>query len=107
VPPEVCSLPSSSVLELPTFFASILAAVFFCTYDTLKRVLPTPPHLAPVNHMLSASVGEVVRGTNTRLRRENLLTVCTTLIVEGSLSHQGTDRSDQNTVTDIFLRRAG
>ncbi|KAH9077040.1 S-adenosylmethionine transporter [Lactarius deliciosus] len=35
------------------------AAVFFCTYDTLKRVLPTPPHLAPVNHMISASIGEV------------------------------------------------
>jgi len=36
------------------------AAVFFVTYDTLKQTLPTPPHLAPVNHMLSASVGEVV-----------------------------------------------
>lgn len=35
------------------------AAVFFCTYDTLKRVLPNPPHLTPVNHMLSASIGEV------------------------------------------------
>jgi len=35
------------------------AAVFFCTYDVLKRTLPTPPHLAPVNHMLAASIGEV------------------------------------------------
>ncbi|KAI0268127.1 S-adenosylmethionine transporter [Gloeopeniophorella convolvens] len=35
------------------------ASVFFCTYDTLKRTLPTPPHLAPVNHMLSASIAEV------------------------------------------------
>jgi len=35
------------------------AAVFFGVYDTLKRTLPTPPHLAPVNHMLSASVAEV------------------------------------------------
>ncbi|KAI0320650.1 S-adenosylmethionine transporter [Amylostereum chailletii] len=35
------------------------AAVFFSTYDTLKRTLPTPPHLAPVNHMLSASMAEV------------------------------------------------
>ncbi|KAI0303956.1 S-adenosylmethionine transporter [Russula brevipes] len=35
------------------------AAVFFGVYDTLKRILPTPPHLAPVNHMLSASVAEV------------------------------------------------
>ncbi|KAH9977654.1 S-adenosylmethionine transporter [Lactifluus volemus] len=35
------------------------AAVFFCIYDTLKRVLPTPPHLAPINHMVSASVAEV------------------------------------------------
>ena len=38
-----------------------LAAMFFVTYDTLKQTLPTPPHLAPVNHMLSASIGEVVR----------------------------------------------
>ncbi|TFY71980.1 hypothetical protein EVG20_g1030 [Dentipellis fragilis] len=35
------------------------AAVFFCTYDTLKRTLPTPPHLAPLNHMISASLGEI------------------------------------------------
>ncbi|KAA1466580.1 S-adenosylmethionine transporter [Dentipellis sp. KUC8613] len=35
------------------------AAAFFCTYDTLKRNLPTPPHLAPLNHMLSASLGEI------------------------------------------------
>lgn len=35
------------------------AAVFFVTYDTLKQVLPTPPHLAPINHVLSASIGEV------------------------------------------------
>ena len=54
-----------SLLLLPTPSESILAAVFFCTYDTLKRILPNPPHLAPVNHMLSASIGEVVRVTNT------------------------------------------
>jgi len=35
------------------------AAMFFVTYDTLKQTLPIPPHLAPVNHMLSASIGEV------------------------------------------------
>lgn len=35
--------------------------MFFVTYDTLKQTIPTPPHLAPVNHMLSASMGEVVR----------------------------------------------
>ena len=40
---------------------TLSAAMFFVTYDTLKQTLPTPPHLAPVNHMLSASVGEVVR----------------------------------------------
>ena len=39
----------------------LVAAVFFVTYDTLKQTLPTPPHLAPVNHMISASIGEVVR----------------------------------------------
>jgi hypothetical protein len=42
-------------------FPALLAAIFFVTYDTLKQTLPTPPHLAPVNHMLSASMGEVVR----------------------------------------------
>lgn len=35
------------------------AAVFFCTYDTLKRTLPLAENLAPVTHMLSASTGEV------------------------------------------------
>jgi hypothetical protein len=43
----------------------ILAAIFFATYDTLKRILPTSPHLAPVNHMLSATIGEVVRDSST------------------------------------------
>jgi hypothetical protein len=61
----VCSLYSLSVLKLSTFHASILAAVFFSAYDTLKRILPTPPHLAPINHMLSASIAEVVRDINT------------------------------------------
>ncbi|EMD31375.1 hypothetical protein CERSUDRAFT_119766 [Gelatoporia subvermispora B] len=35
------------------------AAMFFCTYDTLKRTLPIPSDLAPVTHMVSASAGEV------------------------------------------------
>ncbi|KAI0344380.1 S-adenosylmethionine transporter [Trametopsis cervina] len=35
------------------------AALFFCTYDTLKQHSPLPTHLASVTHMLSASVGEV------------------------------------------------
>ncbi|KIP06836.1 hypothetical protein PHLGIDRAFT_128022 [Phlebiopsis gigantea 11061_1 CR5-6] len=35
------------------------AALFFCTYDTLKRNSPLPAHLASVTHMLSASCGEV------------------------------------------------
>ena len=41
-------------------FPPLAAAIFFVTYDTLKQTIPTPPHLAPVNHMLSASIGEVV-----------------------------------------------
>lgn len=53
------------LLRLPTFRKSILAAIFFGTYDTLKRILPTSPHLVPVNHMVSATVGEVVRVDNT------------------------------------------
>ncbi|KAI0647910.1 S-adenosylmethionine transporter [Trametes meyenii] len=35
------------------------AAVFFCTYDTLKRTLPLPSDYAPLIHMMSASFGEV------------------------------------------------
>ncbi|TBU29976.1 S-adenosylmethionine transporter [Dichomitus squalens] len=35
------------------------AAVFFCTYDTLKKTLPLPSDYAPVAHMISASIGEV------------------------------------------------
>lgn len=35
------------------------AALFFCTYDTLKQSSPLSPHLAPVTHLVSASVGEV------------------------------------------------
>ncbi|KAI8978746.1 S-adenosylmethionine transporter [Trametes punicea] len=35
------------------------AAVFFCTYDTLKKVLPLPSEYAPLTHMIAASVGEV------------------------------------------------
>jgi solute carrier family 25 S-adenosylmethionine transporter 26 len=52
-----------SLLFAPEGFTGfpLLAAIFFVTYDTLKQTLPTPPHLAPVNHMLSASIGEVVR----------------------------------------------
>ncbi|GLB38762.1 putative mitochondrial carrier (TC 2.A.29) family protein [Lyophyllum shimeji] len=35
------------------------AAVFFSTYETMKKVSPLPSHLQPVNHMLSASIAEV------------------------------------------------
>lgn len=36
-----------------------LAAIFFSTYDTLKRTLPQ--NNAALNHMVSASIAEVVR----------------------------------------------
>jgi len=39
--------------------AEITAAVFFSTYETMKHSLPLHGQLAPVNHMLSASVAEV------------------------------------------------
>ncbi|PSR78214.1 hypothetical protein PHLCEN_2v7546 [Hermanssonia centrifuga] len=35
------------------------AALFFCTYDTLKQHSPLSPQFAPLTHMLSASIGEV------------------------------------------------
>jgi solute carrier family 25 S-adenosylmethionine transporter 26 len=37
------------------------AAVFFSTYETMKKSSSLPAHLAPLNHMISASVAEVVR----------------------------------------------
>ena len=37
------------------------AAAFFSTYDTLKKHTPLPPQYAPITHMASASVGEIVR----------------------------------------------
>ena len=37
------------------------AAAFFSTYETMKKLLPFSDNLAPVNHMVSASVAEVVR----------------------------------------------
>ena len=37
------------------------AAAFFSTYETMKKLLPFSGNLAPVNHMISASVAEVVR----------------------------------------------
>ncbi|KIM41005.1 hypothetical protein M413DRAFT_445768, partial [Hebeloma cylindrosporum] len=35
------------------------AAAFFSTYETMKKVLPMPENLAPVKHMIAASVAEV------------------------------------------------
>ncbi|KAF8058709.1 mitochondrial carrier domain-containing protein [Lyophyllum atratum] len=35
------------------------AAVFFSTYETMKKHSPLPERFAPLNHMLSASVAEV------------------------------------------------
>ncbi|KIK69910.1 hypothetical protein GYMLUDRAFT_79941 [Collybiopsis luxurians FD-317 M1] len=35
------------------------AAAFFCTYDTMKKVVPLSGDLAPVNHIVSASLGEI------------------------------------------------
>src|SRR5712672_2013758 len=39
--------------------------------------------------------------------RDSLLTTLTDLIVEGSLSGQGSDGGHQDTVTDIIVRRTG
>jgi hypothetical protein len=41
------------------------AAAFFSTYETMKKVLPMPENLAPVKHMIAASVAEVVRNHST------------------------------------------
>lgn len=39
--------------------AEITAAAFFSTYEAMKHLIPLHDQLAPVNHMLSASVAEV------------------------------------------------
>ncbi len=39
----------------------LTAAAFFSTYEWFKKNLPFSDRLAPVKHMISASVGEVVR----------------------------------------------
>ncbi|KAF7986101.1 hypothetical protein HWV62_41525 [Athelia sp. TMB] len=35
------------------------AAIFFSTYETMKKVSPFPEHLAPLTHMLAASTSEI------------------------------------------------
>jgi hypothetical protein len=41
------------------FFPQLLAAVFFSVYEFMKHTLPFTTHLAPLNHMVSASIAEV------------------------------------------------
>lgn len=48
-------------LELTICFLLCEAAAFFSTYEMSKQSLSHSGLLAPANHMLSASVGEVVR----------------------------------------------
>ncbi|EJD50533.1 S-adenosylmethionine transporter [Auricularia subglabra TFB-10046 SS5] len=36
------------------------AAIFFTSYEAIKTVLPTEPHLAPFSHFIAASVSETV-----------------------------------------------
>ena len=47
-------------------FCLDLAAAFFTVYDAMKQHLPIPENLAPVKHVISASLGEIVR-TNSLL----------------------------------------
>jgi solute carrier family 25 S-adenosylmethionine transporter 26 len=47
------------------------AALFFCTYDTLKANLSRQENIPlPVTHMISASVAEIVRGLQNNIRLE-------------------------------------
>lgn len=46
-------------------FCLVSAAAFFVTYEYTKSLLGaggalSPPHMAPVSHMLAASLGEIV-----------------------------------------------
>lgn len=47
------------------WFCLVSAAAFFVTYECTKSLLGaggalSPPHMAPVTHMLAASLGEIV-----------------------------------------------
>lgn len=57
---EVCSARSQSCFHVLFLKIFIVAAVFFSTYEFMKKTLPLPENMASVNHMMSASVAEVV-----------------------------------------------
>jgi len=46
--------------ELHVFLCFLTAAAFFSTYELSKKNLPLSENLAPVKHMISACLGEVV-----------------------------------------------
>ena len=43
-----------------TLYDRRAAAIFFSTYEMSKQSLPLHGQLAPLNHMISASIGEIV-----------------------------------------------
>jgi hypothetical protein len=95
------------VPAVPTSCTSILAAVFFCVYDTLKRVLadPSPPRAGqPHDICINRRSGAWCQYTTVRT---NLLIVHMTLIAEGSLSHTCANGGDQDSVTDVLIWRNG
>lgn len=53
----ICIRSSRIYLKI---FTSV-AAVFFSTYDTLKRTIPLSPAYDSLTHMIAASIAEVVR----------------------------------------------
>jgi hypothetical protein len=57
--------------------------------------------------MLSASIAEVVRDTSAWPQEGNVLTIHAKLVVEGSVSRQGSDRGHQDTITDVIIWRSG
>lgn len=90
------------------------AAVFFSTYDTLKRTLPFSPSYAAVTHMVSASIAEVVRFSlslssfrhhHHRRHRRHYSIHTSSNHAPGSLPHPRPHRSREIPRSDVVLRR--
>ncbi|KAG1754276.1 mitochondrial carrier domain-containing protein, partial [Suillus lakei] len=64
---------------------SITAAAFFM-YETMKHLIPLHDQLAPVNHMLSASMGEVATACLIRVPTEVIKTRMQTSMYGASTS---------------------
>ena len=83
----------------------LIAAAFFSTYEAMKKNSPLPAHLAPLSHMISASVAEVVRTFRClgRFRSD----FHDTGVIPGCLLDPSANRSHQDSHANVDLRDVG